>query len=227
MSHNYALVPNGELYHYGVKGMKWGIRRYQNSDGTLTSAGKKKARQEYRADNKTAYELGKNATITGRAAAKSMRRTVRIENKLDKQYEKDPEGVKRRTQSLNKKWRASAMSTAQLSSDYMTLKSKAEQHCKSLMDKYGDEAVLSIKYKDVKLPKGKYSPTSFKTMNERTNNLSDYAASGVATMASVAFTTLMGAPVTLIFSPRTTGEKATMLENTTYYTNLRSQKQGA
>ena len=33
---------NQELYHYGVKGMKWGIRRYQNKDGTLTSKGKKR-----------------------------------------------------------------------------------------------------------------------------------------------------------------------------------------
>lgn len=30
-----------ELYHYGIKGQKWGIRRYQNSDGSLTPAGKK------------------------------------------------------------------------------------------------------------------------------------------------------------------------------------------
>lgn len=32
-----------ELYHHGVKGQRWGIRRYQNKDGTLTPAGKKRA----------------------------------------------------------------------------------------------------------------------------------------------------------------------------------------
>lgn len=31
-----------ELYHHGVKGQKWGVRRYQNKDGSLTSAGKKR-----------------------------------------------------------------------------------------------------------------------------------------------------------------------------------------
>jgi hypothetical protein len=31
---------NGDLYHHGVKGQKWGVRRWQNEDGSLTSAGK-------------------------------------------------------------------------------------------------------------------------------------------------------------------------------------------
>lgn len=46
MDSNYILTPDGELYHYGVKNMKWGIRRYQNKDGSLTPAGKKRYAQQ-------------------------------------------------------------------------------------------------------------------------------------------------------------------------------------
>jgi hypothetical protein len=35
-------MENHELYHWGVKGMKWGVRRYQNQDGSLTPAGQKR-----------------------------------------------------------------------------------------------------------------------------------------------------------------------------------------
>lgn len=36
------MAYKNDLYHYGIKGQKWYIRRFQNKDGTLTEAGKKR-----------------------------------------------------------------------------------------------------------------------------------------------------------------------------------------
>ena len=48
MSRDYYIASNenfiskDELYNWGIKGMKWGVRRYQNPDGSLTPAGIKR-----------------------------------------------------------------------------------------------------------------------------------------------------------------------------------------
>jgi len=45
MENKYYLTSGEELRHYGVPGMRWGVRRYQKKDGTLTSAGKKQIQE--------------------------------------------------------------------------------------------------------------------------------------------------------------------------------------
>lgn len=102
-----------DIAHYGVLGMKWGIRRYQNKDGSLTPEGKARAKAEYKADNKKAFELGRKATITGRALEKSEKRldkkpgneiAIEANKRIKKEHQQNIAEMKRHYEELVKKY---------------------------------------------------------------------------------------------------------------------------
>lgn len=70
-------VTSDELYHHGILGMKWGVRRYQNPDGTLTAKGRK--------------HLGIQQSAADYAKKQARRATLNAED-----YEKDIAANKKR-----------------------------------------------------------------------------------------------------------------------------------
>ena len=82
---SYRIVLSGELCHHGIFGQKWGVRRYQNKDGSLTEEGKKRLQlEQIKSPNAvanvndwvkkdiSAANKGVSSTISGINAAKNI-----------------------------------------------------------------------------------------------------------------------------------------------------------
>lgn len=76
-------MDNNELVHHGILGMKWGVRRYQNKDGTLTAAGKarKFSEKQKASEAKKREDVKKRGTLTDAQLRKKIER-IQLEKQL-------------------------------------------------------------------------------------------------------------------------------------------------
>lgn len=74
-------MENTSLYHSGIKGMRWGVRRYQNKDGSLTPAGRKRYASPGTSNAKGASQSKPKAVVKGKTSAAGNKPKAVVKNK--------------------------------------------------------------------------------------------------------------------------------------------------
>jgi hypothetical protein len=127
------IISNGELYHYGTRGMKWGKRLYQNKDGTLTPLGKKRYA-------KTVAKLKEQEKV--------VRNAERTKSKLEKLKAKEDE-LAARKKALKGDTDAEVKPAKAAEADKPT----AKKSVKNMTDKELNDAITrlqnEVKYRDL------------------------------------------------------------------------------
>ena len=77
-----------ELYHFGIKGMKWGVRRYQNYDGSYTQAGVKRYQNAMNIyeKRKSDYDISKKQGLRGDALKLKKAKVKEAKREVKKHY---------------------------------------------------------------------------------------------------------------------------------------------
>lgn len=78
-------MDNHELYHYGIKGQRWGIRRFQKKNGSLTPAGKKRQKEKWSEDATEASKIKKKSVKEmSNAELKRLNERTRLEQEYSR-----------------------------------------------------------------------------------------------------------------------------------------------
>lgn len=129
---------NTELYHHGVKGQRWGVRRYQNKDGSLTSYGKKRYAKEL-----AKLEAEKKRIRQQEQTAKKMKKLDDMRKDIDerkkalKTDDETPEPTKQqKAPSAPKKRKLSELSNEEIQEkiDRMNLENKYKELAQERID---------------------------------------------------------------------------------------------
>lgn len=89
-----------ELYHHGIKGQKWGVRRFQNKDGTLTNTGKRRriaGMKDYLNDDGSLNEKGANAKTKFDEVNRFDESREKYRRAIDRDRQDDIDDFKRRS----------------------------------------------------------------------------------------------------------------------------------
>lgn len=128
-------MANNELTHHGTKGMRWGIRRYQNKDGSLTPAGKQRRNSEERSklDNIRKKKVGEMSNQELRDANQRLQ--------LERQY-RDLTKKKSKGKKILDAFIGTAGTITAATAAYGTYKALADKG----IDKIGDWIIRDIKF---------------------------------------------------------------------------------
>lgn len=140
------LVYSNELAHHGIKGQKWGVRRYQNADGSLTAAGQRRYGVETLSKKGTriANKADRYIHYVEKDHAKTMERREKVREKTNEKYNK-------KIERLNKKPEKNTEKIARLDEKKNSFISNHKSFDKYVDNGYKKMTDTISKYRNVKL----------------------------------------------------------------------------